>query len=306
MIPYLGSPEDLDFRFGLKGQLTFRGTGEGLVVAEIDNAHATASISLQGAHVMRWQPKSATQPVIWLSKLARLLPGKSLRGGVPVCWPWFGPHAQEAGFPGHGFARTVPWAVTRTSGLANGATLIALELINSDHTRTMWIHPCKLTLEVTVGPTLKLTLTTHNLGDEAFVIGEALHTYFHIGDIAMTKVLGLEGCEFLDKAEGGLRRRQDGPVRFAAETDRVYLNTAAECVIEDSQLGRRIRVATSGSQSTVVWTPWQEKADKMGDFGAGGWRSMVCVESANALENVVSVAGHGSHCMSVEYSLETL
>ncbi len=308
MMPYLGSPEDLNNRLGVPHQLAFRGTSDGMVVAEIGNPHATASISLQGGHVMRWQPKSAKLPVVWLSDLARLAPGKSLRGGVPVCWPWFGPHAKNAGFPGHGYARTVPWAVTRTCGMADGATLISLELINSDQTRAMWNHPSKLTLDVTVGQTLKLTLATSNLGEDAFVISEALHAYFHLGDIARTRVLGLEGCEFLDKAGtgSGSRRRQEGPVTFSAETDRVYVNTTADCVIEDLQLARRIRIAKSGSRSTVVWTPWQEKADKMGDFGADGWRSMVCVESANALENAVTVPGHGSHSMSVEYSLDAL
>ena len=306
MMTSLGSPEELNARLGVKAHLAFRGTSDGLVVAEIDNPFATASISLQGGHVMRWQPKSAAQPVIWLSQLARLAPGKSLRGGIPVCWPWFGPHAAQAGFPGHGYARTVSWAVTHASGLADGATQITLELINSDQTRAMWNHPCKLTLAVTVGETLKLTLTTGNLGDDAFVIGEALHTYFQVGDIARTRVLGLEGCEFLDKAGGSVRRRQQGALTFSAETDRIYVNTAADCVIEDPQLQRRIRIAKSGSQSTVVWTPWAEKADRMGDFGPDGWRAMLCVESANALENLVSVPGHASHGMSVEYSLTAL
>lgn len=308
MRPSLGSPEELNLRLGVKDHLAFREASDGMVVAEVSNSHATASICLQGGHAMTWQPKSAAQPVVWLSKLAKLAPGKSIRGGVPVCWPWFGPHATETGFPGHGYARTVPWAVTRTGALADGATRITLELINSDQSRAMWNHPGKLTLEVTVGLTLKLTLTTSNLGDDVFFISEALHAYLQIGDIARTRVLGLEDCEFLDKAGAGsgLRRRQEGPVTFTAETDRIYVNTTADCVIEDLQLARRIRIAKSGSRSTVVWTPWTEKADKMGDFGPDGWRGMVCVESANALENVVTVPGHGSHSLSVEYSLEAL
>jgi len=302
----LGSPEELNNRLSMKDRLTFGKAGDGLVVAEIDNPHATASICLQGGHVTAWQPKSAAQPVVWLSKLAKFAPGKSIRGGAPVCWPWFGAHATEVGFPGHGYARTVPWAVTQAVSLADDATQITLELINSDQTRALWSHPCKLSLEVVVGRTLKLTLTTGNLGDDAFVISEALHTYLQIGDIAQTRVLGLEGCEFLDKtvAADGVRRRQEGPVTFTEETDRIYLNTTTDCVIEDTQLARRIRIAKSGSRSTVVWTPWTEKADKMGDFGPDGWRTMVCVESANALENAVTIPGHGSHSMSVEYSLE--
>jgi D-hexose-6-phosphate mutarotase len=149
-------------------------------------------------------------------------------------------------------------------------------------------------------------LTTENPGREDFVIGEALHTYFQIGDIADTRVHGLDGVEYLDKVAGSTRARQHGPVTFAGETDRVYVNTEGECVIEDPRLKRRIAVAKSGSASTVVWTPWAEKADKMGDFGPDGWRAMVCVESANALENAVTVKAGGRHTLAVEYRAESL
>jgi D-hexose-6-phosphate mutarotase len=136
------------------------------------------------------------------------------------------------------------------------------------------------------------------------VIGEALHTYFHIGDIAAVRVRGLEGCDYLDKVDGGARKQQRGAIRFTGETDRVYVNTAAECVIEDERLRRRIHVAKSGSQATVVWTPWVEKADKMGDFGPDGWRGMVCVESANAAENTLTLKPGGTHTLAVEYRVE--
>lgn len=298
--------ETLNQQFAIAGQLSFKLAGDGLIVAEIANAHSSATICLQGGHVMTWQPVAANAPVVWLSKLAKLAPGKSIRGGAPVCWPWFGAHASEAGFPGHGYARTVPWEVSATRTLADGATEIAMTLVESDATRAMWAHPSKAEILVTVGKTLKIALTTSNLGNADFVIGEALHTYLQIGDIAETRVLGLEGCEYMDKAGGGVRKQQDGAIAFSGETDRVYVSTEAECVIEDSRLQRRIRVAKSGSRSTVVWTPWTEKADKMGDFGPDGWRAMVCVESANALENVVTVKAGASHTLAVEYSAEAL
>jgi D-hexose-6-phosphate mutarotase len=302
----------LNSRFALVDQLIFRTEGDGLIVADIANAHSTASICLQGGHVMTWQPKSVNEPVVWLSPLAKLAPGKSIRGGVPICWPWFGPHETEAGFPGHGFARTVPWAVTDSAKLPGGATRLTLELQESDQTRAQWNKPSRAAVTVTVGETLKVELTTTNLGDEPFVIGEALHTYLQIGDIAETRVLGLEGSDYWDKVGGLARRTQDGPVSFSGEVDRVYINTAADCVIEDPVLKRRLRVAKTGSQSTVVWTPWAEKAAKMGDFGdlngvkGAGWRGMVCVESGNALDNVVTVPAHGSHTLAVEYSVENL
>lgn len=298
--------ETLNSRFAIANQLEFKMAGDGLVVAEIANADATATICLQGGHVMTWQPARESTPVVWLSKLAKLAPGKSIRGGVPVCWPWFGAHASEAGYPGHGYARTVPWEVSGTAATADGATQLTLRLCESEQTRAMWPHAGRAEIQITVGKTLKVALTTHNLGDADFVIGEALHTYFHIGDIAETRVLGLEGCEYLDKAGGSVRRRQEDAVTFTGETDRVYVSTETECVIEDARLQRRIRVAKSGSRSTVVWTPWSEKADKMGDFGVDGWRAMVCVESANALENTVTVAAHGSHTLAVEYSTEAM
>lgn len=297
--------ENLNSQFAIAGHISFKPAGE-LIVAEIANAHGAASICLQGGHVMSWTPTGASVPVVWLSKLAKLAPGKSIRGGAPVCWPWFGPHATESSFPGHGYARTVPWAVTATQALPDGATQIALQLEENDASRAMWPHQSRCEILVTAGKTLKIALTTSNLGSEDFVIGEALHTYFQIGDIAEIQLRGLEGCEYLDKAGGSVRKHQEGALKFSGETDRVYVNTQADCLIDDTRLERRIRVNKSGSLSTVVWTPWTEKADKMGDFGPDGWREMVCVESANALENVVTVKAGESHTMAVEYAAEAL
>ncbi|MCK9200733.1 MAG: D-hexose-6-phosphate mutarotase [Gallionella sp.] len=303
----MNTAQQLNTQFGIKGQLSFREDASGLVVAEIDNAQATASLCLQGAHLMTWQPKSQSVPVVWLSRDAKLAAGKSIRGGAPVCWPWFGAHASEVSFPGHGFARTVPWNVVESGVEPDGATRLTLRLVASDKTRAQWPHDCTLDLTVIVGDTLRMEMTTENTGAEAFVIGEALHTYFQIGDIGAVRVTGLEGCGYWDKVGGSTLRKQDGAIAFSGETDRVYIDTAAECVIEDDKLKRRIHVAKSGSLSTVVWTPWVEKANKMGDMGQpDGWREMVCVESVNAIENVVTVAAGTKHTMIVEYRTESL
>jgi glucose-6-phosphate 1-epimerase len=296
----------LNARHGIAGQVIFMDGPGGLVLAEINNAHASATLALQGAQLLRWAPHGQS-PAVWLSRAARYTPGKSIRGGAPVCWPWFGPHATDAGLPAHGYARTVPWEVIETRALDDGATELALALVESDKTRAMWPHRARLSLRAIVGRTLKLALATVNAGEEDFVIGEALHTYFAIGDIGDIRIAGLDGAEYLDKAGGGsVRRRQDGPVSFAAETDRIYLNTEAECVIEDARLKRRIRIAKRGSRSTVVWNPWAAKADKMGDLGPDGWRGMVCVESANAADDVVRVEAGASHTLAVEYRVEPL
>ncbi len=299
--------QQLNTQFGINGQLNFREDASGLIVAEINNALGSASLCLQGAHLMTWQPKSQAVPVVWLSRDAKLVAGKSIRGGAPVCWPWFGAHASEASLSGHGFARTVPWCVIESGAESNGATRLTLRLVNSHNTRRQWPYDCNLDLTVIVGETLRMEMTTENTGDTDFVIGEALHTYFQIGDIGAAHVTGLAGCEYWDKVGGSNLRKSDGVINFHGETDRVYINTSAECVIEDDKLKRRIYVAKSGSLSTVVWTPWEEKANKMGDMGQpDGWREMVCVESANAIDDVVKVAAGKRHTMIVEYRAESI
>lgn len=297
----------LNKQFGIEGQLTFRDDASGLVVAGFTNAQATAALCLQGAHLISWQPKSQAQPVVWLSRDAKMAAGKSIRGGAPVCWPWFGAHATEATFPGHGYARTVPWQVMESGVEPNGATRLTLRLTESDKTRAQWEHSCNVELSVVVGETLRMSLTTENTSTQDFVIGEALHTYLQISDIGAVRVTGLEGCEYWDKVGGSVLKKQDGAVTFASEVDRVYINTAAECVIHDDKLKRRIHIKKSGSQSTVVWTPWVEKASKMGDMGQpDGWREMVCIESVNAIENVVTVAAGTKHALVVEYTASSL
>lgn len=296
----------LNQHFAIAGQLEFAADAGGLVVVRIANAHAQAAIALQGAHVMTFQPNGA-QPVIWLSPAAKLVPGKSIRGGVPVCWPWFGAHATDSSFPAHGFARTVPWQVAASAALPDGSTRITFELPQSSIPSTQWPHACHVRNIVTVGRTLAVELVTENTGSTAFEIGEALHTYFAISDVDKVRITGLEGCAYLDKVGDWQRRTQAGDVTIASEVDRLYVNTETDCLIEDRGLQRRIRVAKSGSRSTVVWNPWIEKAAKMGDFGGDtGYRGMLCVESANAAENVVSVAPGATHTLRVEYSIEAM
>lgn len=299
--------QQLNAQFGIGGQLGFREDASGLVIAEICNARATASLCLQGAHLMAWQPKSQPEPVLWLSRDARLAPGKSIRGGTPVCWPWFGAHAAESGFPAHGFARTAPWRVIESGAEPNGATRLTLRLEKNEKTRAQWPHDARLELTVIAGEALRMELSTENIGKSDFIISEALHTYFKISDIGAVRVTGLAGCDYWDKVGGSTLNRQDGAISFASETDRVYINTAAECVIDDGRLKRKIHAAKSGSLSTVVWTPWTAKAERMGDLGQpGGWREMLCVESANAFENAVKVAAGTKHTLIVEYRTESL
>src|SRR5512139_2433318 len=296
---------ELNQRFGIHNHLMFIEIAGGLIAAEIKNAHANASIALQGAHLMTYQ-RHEEEPVIWLSKYAKFAAGKSIRGGVPICWPWFGPHASDAKLPGHGYARTVLWEVLETRALPDGATFIRLGLIETEASRAQWPHASSAQVEITVGKSLRVELVTHNSGQQAFTLGEALHTYFHISDVAQMTIRGLEGCDYLDKVGEPARRTQQNGIVIESEVDRVYVDTATDCVIEDRGLKRAIRIAKQGSRSTVVWNPWTEKADKMGDFGPQLHRDMVCVESGNALENVVTLAPGETHKLVAVYSVESL
>ncbi len=293
----------LNEQHGISGQLEFREGPGGLAVAEIANARGRATVALQGGQVLTWAPRD-TETVVWLPRDAPPVAGRAIRGGVPVCWPWFGPHPSEPDFPSHGFARTAVWQVAGTETLADGSTRLVLRLEPGAGVRRFWSHPTLLECLIEVGQQLELSLTTFNRGRDAIALTEALHAYFNVGDVRRIAIQGLDGCAYLDKVDGGLQKRQSGAVTIEGETDRVYVDTAADCLIEDPSLNRRIRVSKQGSQATVVWNPWLEKAEKLGDLGENGYLRMVCVETANAAHHVVSVAPGGKHSMTARYQVE--
>ena len=295
--------ENLNNCFGIAGQLTFTADPGGLTIASINNSHASAVIATQGAHLMTWAPKGA-KPVVWLSPDAKLAPGKSIRGGVPICWPWFGAHATEAGFPAHGFARTTPWQIVETSTLADGASQLVFELDPTDMPKQQWPHASTVQCIITVGQTLQMELLTYNKGDDEISISEALHTYFAVSDVRNISIDGLDGCQYLDKVDGFKEKQQAGSIAFSSEVDRVYVDTQADCIINDPGLARKIRISKSSSDSTVVWNPWIEKSEQMGDLGDDGYLNMVCVESANAGQNSVTLAAGAEHRLKVCYSVE--
>lgn len=296
--------DSLNARFGIPGQVSFTPGPGGMGAVEVANDHATATILLQGAHLISWVPKGE-KPVIWTSPEAKFAPGKSVRGGVPVCWPWFGPHPTEKDYPAHGFARTVMWEVIGTRTLEEG-TWLAFRLVPTEATRALWPHDTELVLQMVIGRTLDMDLATWNRGDTPVTIGDALHTYFEVGDVRYVKIHGLHMVEYLDKVRGGERRQQLGPVIIGGEVDRIYLDTADTCVIEDPRLARRIRISKENSRSTVVWNPWIGKAAKMGDLGPDGHLHMVCVESANAVSDVVTLPPGAEHHLWVRYSVEPI
>ena len=288
------SIQQLNDEFARPGRVTFVAGPGGLPVAELRSTHGAGAVALHGGQALAFQPRGQA-PVLWTSREAIYAPGKAIRGGIPVCWPWFGPHPDDPTKPAHGFVRTRRWRVLETAGSPGGAAAIRLGISDDDATRALWPHAFELQLAVVVGVQLRVELAVRNTGDEPFTYSGALHSYFAIGDIAAVTIHGLESCEYIDKADDGLRKTQAGPVTITSETDRVYLDTDATCAIEDAAQGRRVEVAKSGSRTTVVWNPWEEKARRLPDFGDDEYHSMVCVETANADGDQVTVPPGGAH-----------
>ncbi len=297
--------QELNARFAIADHVSFAAGPGGLPIATVRNGHALGTISLQGAHVTAFQPRGQ-DPVLWVSNQAVYAPGKAIRGGIPVCWPWFGPHPTDPTKPDHGFVRARPWTVRGTAALEDGATEVQLGLADDEDTRAIWPYAFDLQLTVSVGPTLQVALLARNTGSETFVCGGALHSYFVVGDVTSIAIDGLDGCEYVDKVDGGLTKVQEGAVTISAETDRVYEETTTSCAIGDPVMGRRIVVTKEGSRSTVVWNPWRDKARRLTDFGADEYTQMVCVEVANALDDAVTLVPGDEHQLETTVAVELL
>ncbi len=262
-----------------------------------------AEVYLHGAHVTSFVPAGGEE-LLWCSRKSWFQADKPIRGGVPICFPWFGPHPDDAALPGHGFARVSQWQVDSIDPAGPGLAA-TLRLEANPCTRSFWDRAFRLVYEVRIQPdgALRLRLTTQNTGSEAFEITEALHTYFGVSDVRQVEITGLAGVEYIDKVDGANRKRQgDEPIRFDRETDRVYLDTQADCVLHDPQGGRVVTVSKDGSNSTVVWNPWTAKAGRMEDFGDDEWPGMVCIETANAHVNAVTLDPGSEHVISTTIS----
>jgi glucose-6-phosphate 1-epimerase len=287
----------LNQTFGIPGVVGFEPGPGGLVVARIRNDFTEATVALHGGHVMSHIPHGKPD-LLWMSKHSYFEAGKPIRGGIPVCWPWFGAHPENPELPAHGFVRLQEWDVKATTILADGATRISLILPDRPEYRKFWPHPFSLEIVVTVADRLEVELVAGNTGEEPFTCTAALHSYFNAGDIAAVTVTGLDGVEYIDTVEGkNLRQVQSGSIDFKAETDRIYLDTTSPCLIHDAQLGRTLHVAKDGSRTTVVWNPWIAKSARMPDFGNEEYRGMLCVETANARDDKITIAPGKSHSL---------
>ena len=252
-----------------------------------------------GAHVWAWTPDGGA-PVLWMSAQSRFADGAPVRGGAPVCFPWFGPGRSGAMAPAHGFARLTEWRRGEVSDRteSDGHLVVDYHLDSAMVApQPAFPHDFAATLRVDFARDyMQVDLEVKNTGRESFSFEEALHTYLAVGDARRLRIEGLDGAAYLDKAPGAPSpcATQRGAIEISGETDRVYESEATATVI-DPVLGRRLIVAKGGSAQTVIWNPWVDKARAMADFGDDEWTGMVCVEAANALDKAVHVAPGGHH-----------
>lgn len=273
----------------------------GLPVVRVDVAACTGEVYLHGAHLTSWRPLGAD--VLWMSDKAVYRPGKAIRGGVPICFPWFADGPAGDARPAHGFARTADWGLVGATTDGRWVEVI-LALSDTPATRELWPHSFACDYRVRMGEAeLALLLTVTNTGDEPFTFEEALHAYFGVSDIRNVQVDGLDGAHYLDMVPGAERgpHVSDGPITFTGEVDRTYQGTGATAVIRDGD--RTITVARDGSDSAIVWNPWIDKAAAMADFGDDEWTGMVCVEAANAKADAVTLEPGADHTMAAYVSV---
>ena len=294
------SPADvalLNKRFGATGRIAFRSGSGGFPIAALAGPHGACEVSLYGGQVLGYKPLGHT-PVLFVSRKAVYAAGKPIRGGIPVCWPWFGPHPHDKHKPAHGFARLQMWSLL-TAEYSSQMTDIKLGLCDNEYTRSLWPHAFDLTLRVILDTTLRLELTTRNRDKSPITLSEALHTYLLVRDVAHTSVIGLEGLRYCDSLNEQEHTAPNGALHIHSEVDRVYHDTNTECSLDDPGLGRQIVVAKRNSHSTVVWNPWIERAKHISDLGSDEYLQMLCIETANARQATLTLPPGEIHTMAL-------
>lgn len=288
---------------GIPGSLTFTAGNGGLPTAVLTSPQGDASVCLYGAHVLSYRPAGKAE-VFWMSSASEFEEGKPIRGGIPVCFPWFGPHASDPQKPQHGFARIQLWSVAGASVLADGTVELRLALNDSPASLALWPHAFAAEVVVRLGSSLEVVLRCTNTGTAPFSYSDALHSYFAVGDVHTVKIRGLAGSMFYEGFGTIARQQDEESLVVRKEENRRYIGTDADCLIDDPAAARTIRVAKTGSRVTVVWNPWAETAKKIADMPDTGYTTMVCVEAVNAYDDVPVVPPGGQHSLGTTITVE--
>ena len=275
---------------------------QGLPVLFVRTRWADAAVSLHGGQLLSYVPVGS-EDLLWLSPLSKSAPD-AIRGGVPVCWPYFGREGQAGEVPQHGFARNTRWELANAVRDAEGGITLELELPRRSS------NLLRLAQSVHIGRVLRQSLSTHNDGPGPVRFTQALHSYFRVGDATRVTVTGLDGLTYSDKLDGashvqsGDWRLQDP--RDPGRSDRIYHCTGARFELIDPVLGRRIELTTSGSRSLVVWNPGAQGIAAISDAPPAAWQDFVCLEAANAGEDVIELLPGQTHTLQQTIGLHAL
>ena len=275
---------------------------QGLETLLIDTELARCEIALNGAQVLSFVPRSDGRDLLWCSS-GRLAPGRPVRGGVPVCWPWFAKQDRPPEAIQHGFVRRMRWRVTTCAERTDGQVRVVMQLTAPEDgwpDGLGWPMACTPELEIVIGEALQLSLCTRNAGDAPVTLTQALHTYFRIGDVRRIGLDGLQGLRYLDKLHDFAEFGQDAPWTFDGACDRIYLRSGSRHRIDDPVLDRSIRIESKCSSSTVVWNPGADGIAALGDVPLADWYQYVCVEAANCAPLDRVTVGPGEETLLVQ------
>ena len=299
---YENKKEEINNRFQIEGVKCELNEGE-LPYIVIDNNICKARVCLLGASVVEYTQKGQ-EPIIWLSEESWFETGKPIRGGVPICWPWFGPHPTDTTIPNHGFVRTQIWDIIEISEEADSIKIV-LGFMSNDENKAVYNNDFALKYTVIFGKNMEIELTTRNMGENEMEFTEALHTYLNVSDSRNVEITGLKGVSYIDEARNDeLKTQETNPIIIENETDRVFQNTTSTVEVKDSGFKRTLQIAKENSLSTVVWNPWIAKSTAMPDFGADEWQTMLCVETANAAEHKVKLNKEEEHSIKAIISVK--
>ncbi|MFJ2484259.1 D-hexose-6-phosphate mutarotase [Pseudomonas sp. NPDC087598] len=281
----------------------------------IRHGQAEVLVAQQGAHILSYQI-DGQPPIIWLNDKAEFKTGKSIRAGVPVCWPWFGifernPQSVKAmrvsdePAPAHGFVRATDWELGGIEAEAHGIK-VEFKLSCPEGGFAGWPHDVDLTLTLRLDDQLHISLTSHNRGTDSVSLSQALHTYYAVSDVRNVHVEGVDGLNYIETLDNWNTHAQKGDLQFAGETDRIYLDAPPQLSIVDPTWERRIVLTATGSRTAVIWNPWIDRAAALADMDNDGWQRMLCIETANVMDDVVNLAPGASHTMSVSVGSKPL
>jgi glucose-6-phosphate 1-epimerase len=293
---------ELDSQLGIPGVARVSEGNGGLARVQITGAFGEGEMYLHGAHVTSWKP-AGNDEALFISTKSRWEDGLAIRGGIPICFPWFRGKLDNPHAPAHGFVRTKMWQIESILEEENG---VAVTMLTQSDERTLkwWPGEFRLMHRVTFGSELRLELICTNIGTTPFRFEEALHTYNRIADIQDARLHGLDSVSYLDNTESNKEKTQRGDVIIASPTDSAYRNTENEVDLLDPKQKRRIRLRKEHSLSTVVWNPWSEGAARLQDLGDGEWRRFLCVEASNILDAAIDLAPGQEHRMAAVLTVE--